>query len=97
MKLEFTEEQAKIIQTAMTKEQIATIRDALATEMDRLRDKLCVLYAFDDMLADAFYNKVAAKDRTVDEGEAFYNKDLVRDSNDDSEEVYRICSIDLRI
>ena len=57
MKLEFTREQVKIMQNCMTKEQIATIRDALATEMDRLRDKLCVLYAYDDMLADAFHNK----------------------------------------
>lgn len=86
-RIEFTEEQVKIIQNAMTKEQIKTIRDALATEMDNLRRKLCVLYNFDDMLADAFYNKEAAEDRSVDEGEAFYNKDFVRDSNDDSEEV----------
>ena len=68
MKLEFTDEQVKVMQNAMTKEQIATIRDALATEMDRLRDKLCVLYAFDDMLADAFYNKEATEDRIVYEG-----------------------------
>ena len=87
MRPEFTEEYVKIMQTAMTKEQIATIREALATEMDNLREKLCVLYAFDDMLADAFYNKVSTKERIVDEGEAFYNKDLVRDSNDDREEV----------
>lgn len=87
MRLEFTEEQVEVIQNAMTKEQIKTIREALATEMDRLRDKLCVLYAYDDMLADAFYGKEAAEDRIVDEGEAFYNKDLVRDGNDDSEEV----------
>ena len=68
MKIKFTEEQVKLIQNAMTKEQIATIRDALVAEMDRLRHKLCVLYAFDDMLADAFYNKEAAEDRIVDEG-----------------------------
>ena len=68
MKPKFTDAQVKIIQNAMTKEQIATIRDALATEMDKLRDKLCVLYAFDDMLADAFYNKEATEDRSVDEG-----------------------------
>lgn len=68
MKLEFTDEQVKVMQNAMTKEQIATIRKALVTEMDRLRNKLCVLYAFDDMLADAFYNKEAAEDRIVDEG-----------------------------
>lgn len=87
MKLKFTDEQVKVMQNAMTKGQIATIREALATEMERLRSKLCVLYAFDDMLADALYNKEAAEDRIVDEGEAFYDKDLVRDSNDDSEEV----------
>ena len=87
MRPKFTEEQTYVIQNAMTKEQIKTIREALATEMDRLREKLCVLYAYDDMLADAFYNKEAAEDRIVDEGEAFYNKDLRRDSNDDSEEV----------
>ena len=68
MKPKFTDEQVYVIQNAMTKEQIKTIRDALATEMDSLRDKLCVLYAFDDMLADAFYNKEAAEDRIVDEG-----------------------------
>lgn len=68
MKLEFTDEQVKVMQNAMTKGQIATIREALATEMDRLRNKLCVLYAFDDMLADAFYNKEVAEDRIVDEG-----------------------------
>lgn len=85
MRLKLTAEQVKVIQNAMTKEQIETIRDALATEMDRLRDRLCVLYDFDDILADAFYNKEAAEDRIVDEGEAFYNKDLRRDSNDDSE------------
>lgn len=87
MKPKFTEAQVYVMQNAMTKEQIKTIREALATEMDHLRNKLCVLYAFDDMLADAFYNKEAAEDRSVDEGEAFYNKDLTRDSNDDSEEV----------
>lgn len=68
MKPKFTDEQVHVIQNAMTKEQIKTIRDALGTEMDRLRDKLCILYAFDDMLADAFYNKEAAEDRIVDEG-----------------------------
>lgn len=68
MKLKFTEEQVCVIQETMTKGQIATIREALATEMERLRSKLCVLYAFDDMLADAFYNKEAAEDRIVDEG-----------------------------
>lgn len=56
---------------ALTKEQITVIREALATEMDRLRDKLCTLYNFDDILADAFYNKEGQEDR----------------SNDDSEEV----------
>lgn len=86
-RIELTEEQVKIIQNSMTKGQIKTIRDALDTEMERLRSKLCVLYAFDDILADAFYGKEGQEDRTVDEGEAFYNKDLVRDSNDDSEEV----------
>lgn len=68
MKPKFTDEQVRVIQNAMTKEQIATIREALATEMDRLRDKLCVLYAYDDMFADAFYGKVTTKDRIVDEG-----------------------------
>lgn len=68
MKPKFTEEQVEVIQNAMTKEQIATIREALATEMDRLRNKLCTLYAYDDMLADAFHNKEAAEDRIVDEG-----------------------------
>lgn len=68
MKPKFTDEQVKIMQNAMTKEQIATIRDALATEMDRLRDKLGVLYAFDDILADAFHNKEKQEDRIVDEG-----------------------------
>lgn len=68
MRLEFKKEQVYAIQNAMTKEQIATIRDALATEMDNLRCKLCTLYAFDDMLADAFYDKEAAEDRIVDEG-----------------------------
>lgn len=88
MRLEFTKEElVAIIQKAMAKEQIAAIREALATEMDRLRDKLCALYDFDDVLADVFYNEEEAEDRIVDEGEAFYNKDLVRDSNDDSEEV----------
>ena len=87
MKPKFTEAQVYVMQNAMTKEQIKTIREALATEMDHLRNKLCVLYAFDDMLADAFYNKEGQEDRSVDEGEAFYNKDLARDSNDDSEEV----------
>lgn len=87
MKPKFVEEQVKSIQNGMTKEQIKTIREALATQMDRLRDKLCVLYAYDDILADAFYNKEGQEDRIVDEGEAFYDKDLVRDSNDDSEEV----------
>lgn len=57
MKLEFTEEQFKVIQDAMTKEQIKIIREALATEMDHLRNRLCTLYSFDDILADAFYNK----------------------------------------
>lgn len=57
MRLKLTEEQVKVIQNAMTKEQIKTIREALATEMDRLRDKLCILYDFDDILADALYNK----------------------------------------
>lgn len=87
MRLEFTEEQFKVITSCMTKKQIATIREALATEMDRLRDKLCTLYSFDDILADAFYNKEGQEDRIVDEGEAFHDKDLARDSNDDSEEV----------
>lgn len=68
MKPKFTDEQVKIMQNAMTKEQIKTIREALDTEMNRLRNKLCVLYAFDDMLADAFYNKEAAEDRIVYEG-----------------------------
>lgn len=67
-RIEFTEEQFKVIQDAMTKEQIATIRDALATEMDRLRERLCTLYNFDDILADAFYNKEGQEDRIVDEG-----------------------------
>lgn len=66
MRLKLTAEQVKVIQNAMTKEQIETIRDALATEMDRLRDKLCVLYDFDDILADAFYNKEAARDSNDD-------------------------------
>lgn len=69
MKPKFTEEQVYIIQNAMTKEQIATIREALAIEMDRLRDKLCVLYAYDDMLADAFYNKDLARDSNDDSEE----------------------------
>lgn len=68
MKLEFTEEQIKVIQNSMTKGQIKTIRDALDTEMERLRSKLCVLYAFDDILADAFYSKEEQEDRIVDEG-----------------------------
>ena len=68
MRPKFTDEQVKVMQNCMTKEQIETIRDALATEMDRLREKLGCLYAFDDMLADAFYNKKAAEDRIVDEG-----------------------------
>lgn len=68
MKPKFTDEQTYVIQNAMTKEQIKTIREALVTEMDRLRNKLCVLYAYDDMLADAFYNKEATEDRIVDEG-----------------------------
>lgn len=58
---------------ALTKEQITVIREALATEMDRLRDKLCTLYNFDDILADAFYNKKEQEDSN--------------ESNDDSEEV----------
>ncbi len=66
--IEFTEEQVKIIQNGMTKGQIATIREALATEMERLRSKLCVLYNFDDILADAFYGKEGQEDRIVDEG-----------------------------
>lgn len=56
-KIELTEEQFKLIQDSMTKEQIKIIREALATEMDHLRERLCVLYNFDDILADAFYNK----------------------------------------
>lgn len=87
MRIKLTEEQVKIIENAMTKEQIEVIREALAAEMDRLRGKLCTLYSFDDILADAFYNKEGQEDRFVDEGEAFYDKDLVRDYNDDSEEV----------
>ena len=87
MKPKFTEAQTYVIQDAMTKEQIKIIREALATEMDRLRARLCTLYSFDDILADAFYNKEGQEDRSVDEGEAFYDKDLMRDSNDDSEEV----------
>lgn len=87
MKLEFTEEHVKVIRDTMTKGQIATIRDALATEMEHLRNKLCTLYGFDDILADALYSKEGQEDRIVDEGEAFYDKDLVRDSNDDSEEM----------
>lgn len=55
-KIVLTEEQIKIIQDSMTKEQIKIIRDALAAEMDRLRDKLCTLYDFDDILADALCN-----------------------------------------
>lgn len=86
-RIELTEEQFKVMQDALTKEQITVIREALSREMDRLRDKLCVLYDFNDMLVDAFYNKEAAEDKIVDEGEAFYDKDLVRDSNDDPEEV----------
>lgn len=73
MKLEFTEEHVKVIRDAMTKWQIKTIRDALDTEMERLRSKLCVLYAFDDILADAFYSKEGQEDNN--------------ESNDDSEEV----------
>ena len=87
MRIKLTEEQVKIIENAMTKEQIEVIREALAAEMDRLRDKLCVLYDFDDVLADALCYKEEAEDRSCDEGEAFYNKDLVKDYNDDSEEV----------
>lgn len=87
MKLEFTEEHVKVIRDTMTKGQIATIRDALATEMEHLRNKLCTLYSFDDILADALYSKEGQEDRSYDDGEAFYDKDLVRDSNDDSEEV----------
>lgn len=68
MRIKLTEEQFKVIQDSMTKEQIATIRKALATEMDSLRDKLCTLYSFDDILADAFYNKEGQEDRIVDEG-----------------------------
>lgn len=82
MRIKLTEEQFKVIQDSMTKEQIATIREALATEMDSLREKLCTLYSFDDILADAFYNKEGQEDRSneeYDDGEAFYNKDLVRD------------------
>lgn len=86
-RIELTEEQFRVIQNAMTKEQIATIQEALTTEMDRLRDKLCILYSFDDILADALRSKEGQEDRIVDEGEAFYDKDLARDSNDDSEEV----------
>lgn len=72
-RIELTEEQVKIIQNSMTKGQIKTIRDALDTEMERLRSKLCVLYAFDDILADAFYNKEGQEDND--------------ESNDCSEEV----------
>lgn len=57
MRIKLTEEQIKIVQDSMTKEQIKIIRDALATEMDSLRERLCVLYSFDDILADAFYSK----------------------------------------
>lgn len=67
-KIKLTEEQFKVILDSMTKEQIKTIREALATEMDRLRDKLCTLYNVDDILADAFYNKEGQGDRIVDEG-----------------------------
>ena len=69
MRLKLTDEQVKIIQTCMTKEQIEAIRDALATEMDRLRDKLCVLYDFDDILADAFYNKEESNESKDDSEE----------------------------
>lgn len=57
MRIKLTEEQIKIIQDSMTIEQIKIIRDALAAEMDRLRDKLCTLYDFDDILADALCDK----------------------------------------
>lgn len=56
-RIELTEEQFRAIQNAMTKEQMETVREALATEMDNLRRKLCVLYNFDDILADAIYHK----------------------------------------
>ena len=69
MRLKLTAEQVKVIQNAMTKEQIETIREALATEMDRLRDKLCVLYDFDDILADAFYNKEESNESNDDSEE----------------------------
>ena len=69
MRLKLTDEQVKIIQTCMTKEQIEAIRDALATEMDRLRDKLCVLYDFDEILADAFYNKEESNESKDDSEE----------------------------
>lgn len=75
-RIELTEEQFKVIVDSMTKEQIKTIRDALATEMDCLRDKLCVLYDFDDILADAFYNKEESNESNES-----------NESKDDSEEV----------
>lgn len=86
-RIELTEEQFKVMQDALTKEQITVIREALSREMDRLRDMLCVLYDFDDLLTDTLCNKDEQEDMIVDEGEAFYDKDLVRDSNDDPEEM----------
>lgn len=41
----------------MTKEQIKIIREVLATEMDRLRNKIRVLDEFDNILLDALYYK----------------------------------------
>ena len=68
-KPELTEEQFKVILDSMTKEQIKTIREALATEMDRLRDKLCMLCKIDDILADAFYNKEESSESNDDSEE----------------------------
>lgn len=70
-RIELTEEQVKIIQNSMTKGQIATIREALAAEMERLRSKLCVLYAFDDILADALYSKEGARGQDCRRGRGF--------------------------
>lgn len=72
-RIELTEEQFKVIQNAMTKEQIEIIREALSTEMNHLRRRLCVLYNFDDILADVFCNKEEQRDND--------------ESNDDSEEM----------
>lgn len=42
---------------AMTKEQIEIIREALAAEINRLRNKIRVLDEFDNILLDILYHK----------------------------------------